>query len=114
MDFDFSGPQPLFVQVADQLRAGIASGALPEGEQVPSTTEISRTYTINPATVLKGMTMLVDEGLLEKRRGLGMFVVPGPWSGCAARNGSDLSAIASPTWWRRRGDWESVARSLSG
>ena len=75
MDFDFSGPQPLFVQVADQLRAGIASGALPEGEQVPSTTEIS---------------------------------------GCAARNGSDLSAIASPTWWRRRGDWESVARSLSG
>ena len=77
MDFDFSGPQPLFVQVADQLRAGIALGALPEGEQVPSTTEISRTYTINPATVLKGMTMLVDEGLLEKRRGLGMFVVPG-------------------------------------
>lgn len=44
---------------------------------MPSTTEISRTYAINPATVLKGMTMLVDEGLLEKRRGLGMFVVPG-------------------------------------
>ena len=65
MDFDFTGSQPLFMQVADQLRAGIISGALPEGEQVPSTTEISRTYTINPAT------------LLEKRRGLGMFVVPG-------------------------------------
>lgn len=44
---------------------------------MPSTTEISRTYTINPATVLKGMTMLVDEGLLEKRRGVGMFVVVG-------------------------------------
>lgn len=77
MDFDFTGSQPLFMQVADQLRAGIISGALPEGEQVPSTTEISRTYTINPATVLKGMTMLVNEGLLEKRRGVGMFVVSG-------------------------------------
>lgn len=77
MDFDFSGSQPLFLQVADQLRAGIVSGAFGEGEQVPSTTEISRAYTINPATVLKGMALLVDAGLLEKRRGLGMFVVPG-------------------------------------
>ena len=60
------------------------------------------------------MTMLVDEGLLEKRRGLGMFVVPGAMERLRRADGSDLSAIASPTWWRRRGDWESVARSLSG
>ncbi|MBW3083117.1 GntR family transcriptional regulator [Bifidobacterium phasiani] len=77
MDFDYSGAEPLFRQVADQLRAGIASGEFPEGGPVPSTTEISRTYAINPATVLKGMNLLVGEGLLEKRRGLGMFVVPG-------------------------------------
>mgnify|MGYP000252503549 CR=1 FL=1 len=48
-----------------------------EGEQVPSTTEISSTYAINPATVLKGMNLLVDQGLLEKRRGLGVFVTTG-------------------------------------
>lgn len=77
MEFDYSSAAPLFRQVAEQLRAGIASGAFPEGGQVPSTTEISRTYAINPATVLKGMNLLVDEGLLEKRRGLGMFVTEG-------------------------------------
>ena len=44
---------------------------------LPSTTEISSTYAINPATVLKGMNLLVDQGLLEKRRGLGMFVTTG-------------------------------------
>lgn len=77
MEFDYSGAEPLFRQVAGQLREGIASGAFPEGGQVPSTTEISRTYAINPATVLKGMNLLVDEGLLEKRRGLGMFVAEG-------------------------------------
>ena len=77
MDFDFSGSQPLFLQVADQLRAGIVSGAFGEGEQVPSTTEISRAYTINPATAAKGVNILVDEGILYKRRGIGMFVAPG-------------------------------------
>lgn len=77
MEFDYSAATPLFRQVAEQLRAGIASGVFPEGGQVPSTTEISRAYAINPATVLKGMNLLVDDGLLEKRRGLGMFVTEG-------------------------------------
>ena len=77
MRFDFSGTTPLFRQVAEQLGEAIVSGAFAEGEQVPSTTEISTTYKINPATVLKGMNLLVDQGLLEKRRGLGMFVTAG-------------------------------------
>lgn len=77
MHFDFSGTTPLFRQVAEQLGAAIAAGIYREGDQVPSTTEISTTYNINPATVLKGMNLLVGQGLLEKRRGLGMFVTAG-------------------------------------
>lgn len=77
MQFDYSGGEPLFRQVAAQLSEAIVSGAFAEGEQVPSTTEISATYRLNPATVLKGMNLLVEQGLLEKRRGLGMFVAPG-------------------------------------
>ena len=52
MRFDFSGTTPLFRQVAEQISEAIVSGAFAEGEQVPSTTEISSTYAINPATVL--------------------------------------------------------------
>nr|WP_204314719.1 GntR family transcriptional regulator [Bifidobacterium aerophilum] len=67
----------MFRQVADQLNEAIIAGTYREGDQVPSTTEISSAYRINPATVLKGMNLLVEQGLLEKRRGLGMFVTPG-------------------------------------
>nr|WP_236036890.1 GntR family transcriptional regulator [Bifidobacterium simiiventris] len=67
----------MFRQVADQLNEAIIAGTYCDGDQVPSTTEISSAYRINPATVLKGMNLLVEQGLLEKRRGLGMFVTPG-------------------------------------
>ena len=77
MRFDDTSGEPLFKQVANQLNEAIVAGTYREGEQVPSTTEISTAYRINPATVLKGMNLLVDRGLLEKRRGLGMFVAPG-------------------------------------
>lgn len=79
MEFDDSGGLPLFQQVANQIKTGILNEAFPEETQVPSTTEISKTYHINPATVLKGMNLLVDEGLLEKKRGIGMFVVRGAY-----------------------------------
>ncbi|OZG62167.1 GntR family transcriptional regulator [Bifidobacterium lemurum] len=77
MRFDDTSGEPLFKQVATQLNEAIVAGTYREGEQVPSTTEISSAYRINPATVLKGMNLLVDQGLLEKRRGLGMFVATG-------------------------------------
>ncbi|OZG68103.1 GntR family transcriptional regulator [Bifidobacterium eulemuris] len=77
MRFDDTSGEPLFKQVANQLNEAIVAGTYREGEQVPSTTEISAAYRINPATVLKGMNLLVDQGLLEKRRGLGMFVATG-------------------------------------
>ena len=75
--FNFSGEKPLFQQVADQIAEGIFNGAYLEGEQIPSTTEISKSYQINPATVLKGMNLLVERQLIEKKRGIGMFVLPG-------------------------------------
>jgi GntR family transcriptional regulator len=68
---------PLFVQVAERLADEIADGTLHEGERVPSTNELAAFYRINPATAAKGISMLTDDGLLEKRRGIGMFVVAG-------------------------------------
>src|ERR1700753_2535782 len=68
---------PLFVQVADRLAGEIADGGLAEGERVPSTNELAAFYRINPATAAKGINTLADDGLLEKRRGIGMFVATG-------------------------------------
>jgi len=68
---------PLFVQVAERLAAEIADGGLAEGDRVPSGTELAAYYRINPATAAKGISVLVDDGLLEKRRGIGMFVAAG-------------------------------------
>ena len=69
--------RPIFQQIAQQLEEGILSGAYPEESQVPSITEYSVQYRINPATALKGINLLVDAGLLYKKRGVGMFVSPG-------------------------------------
>jgi DNA-binding transcriptional regulator YhcF (GntR family) len=59
--------------LADQ----IADGTLAEGERAPSTNELSAYYRINPATAAKGLNIMIDDGLLEKRRGIGMFVSTG-------------------------------------
>lgn len=68
---------PLFVQIATQVADDIADGSLNEGDRVPSTNEFAAFYRINPATAAKGINMLIDDGLLEKRRGIGMFVATG-------------------------------------
>jgi GntR family transcriptional regulator len=68
---------PLFVQIAERLADEVADGGLAEGEQVPSTNELAAYYRINPATAAKGIAMLTEDGLLEKRRGIGMFVATG-------------------------------------
>ena len=68
---------PLFVQIAGQLADEIVDGQLAEGTRVPSTNELAAFYRINPATAAKGINMLVDDGVLEKRRGIGMFVAAG-------------------------------------
>lgn len=68
---------PLFRQIADLVEESVIDGSLPEGARAPSTNELASFHSINPATARKGLQLLVDRGVLEKRRGLGMFVVPG-------------------------------------
>lgn len=77
MQLDMQSDVPIFIQIAEQLENAILMGALDEDMQAPSTTEISVSYKINPATALKGITKLVDDGILYKKRGLGMFVSKG-------------------------------------
>ncbi|MGH3095196.1 MAG: GntR family transcriptional regulator [Streptosporangiales bacterium] len=68
---------PLFVQIAEHLADDIADGSLAEGQRVPSSNELAAFYRINPATAAKGIGMLIDENLLDKHRGIGMFVADG-------------------------------------
>lgn len=77
MPINFDGEKPIYVQMAEWIEENILSGAFPEERQIPSTTEISAMYKINPATALKGVNILVDKGIIYKKRGLGMFVSSG-------------------------------------
>ncbi len=67
----------IYLQIARMLEDDILRGVYREEEQVPSTNELSRGYSINPATAAKGLNLLAAEGILYKRRGVGMFVAPG-------------------------------------
>lgn len=69
--------KPIFIQIAEQLEDSIFTGIFPEENKIPSTNEISALLNINPHTVLKGRNLLVDEGIIYKKRGLGMFVKEG-------------------------------------
>lgn len=69
--------RPIFVQIAGMIENDIIDGRLAEDTQVPSTTEFAAFHRINPATAGKGINLLVDDGYLYKRRGIGMFVAPG-------------------------------------
>jgi GntR family transcriptional regulator len=82
---------PLFAQVADRLAGEIADGGLAEGERVPSTNELAAFYRINPATAAKGINVLADDGLLEKRRGIGMFVAIGARQRLLARRRAEFT-----------------------
>ena len=86
----FQAEKPIFLQLAEQLEAGILSGAYPEGSQVPSITEFAATYKINPATALKGINLLVNDGLLYKKRGIGMFVAEGARETLRKRRSEDF------------------------
>lgn len=69
--------RPIFLQIAERIENDIIAGELPEETQVPSTNQFAAFYQINPATAAKGVNLLVDEGILYKKRGLGMFVATG-------------------------------------
>ncbi|ASW56542.1 GntR family transcriptional regulator [Plantactinospora sp. KBS50] len=69
--------RPIFLQVAELIEGAIIDGSLPEEAQVPSTNELAAFHRINPATAAKGVNQLVTDGILYKRRGIGMFVATG-------------------------------------
>ena len=88
---------PLFQQVAELVADAIVDGSLPEGERAPSTNELAAFHAINLATARKGLSLLVDAGVLQKQRGIGMFVteVHGRRSSRSARRPSPVG-----TWCR--------------
>lgn len=77
MKLNFDDEKPVFLQIAEGMEDGILTGVFQEESQIPSTTELSVTYKINPATALKGINLLVDAGIVYKKRGVGMFVAEG-------------------------------------
>jgi GntR family transcriptional regulator len=77
MDREWNDNQPIYRQLRDRVVAMILDGVLKEGDPLPSVRTVAADYRLNPLTVLKGYQELVDEELVEKRRGLGMFVKTG-------------------------------------
>ena len=77
MEPNWSDNQPIYRQLRDRVVAMILEDSLKEGDPLPSVRSVAAEYQINPLTVLKGYQSLVDEGRVEKRRGLGMFVREG-------------------------------------
>jgi len=77
MDREWNDSQPIYRQLRDRVVAMILDGVLKEGDPLPSVRNVAAEYRVNPLTVLKGYQHLVDEGLVESRRGRGMFVNAG-------------------------------------
>src|SRR6184192_3993555 len=77
MDREWNENQPIYRQLRDRVAAMILDGVLKEGDPLPSVRNVAAEYRVNPLTVLKGYQQLVDEGLVESRRGLGMFINSG-------------------------------------
>lgn len=73
----FDSDKPIYVQIREKIEDQIVNNQLIEGEQAPSTTQLVNFYKVNHATVSKGVNQLVDEGILFKKRGIGMFVAEG-------------------------------------
>src|SRR6202045_3757089 len=74
MDREWNDSQPIYRQLRDRVAAMLLDGLLSEGDPLPSVRNVAAEYRVNPLTVLKAYQQLVDEQLVEKRRGLGMFV----------------------------------------
>ena len=84
--------RPIFIQIAERIENDIIDGVLKEDEQIPSTNEFAAFYRINPATALKGVNRLVDDGIVAKRRGIGMFVTPGARAQLIERRRADFAS----------------------
>ena len=76
-DTHWDDAQPIYRQLHDRVVVMILDGVIAEGEALPSVRQVAADYRLNPLTVLKGYQQLVDEGLVEKRRGMGLYVTTG-------------------------------------
>ena len=85
MNLNLSDEKSIYLQIGESIENDILRGILLEEERVPSTNELAKAYAINPATAAKGVNLLVDEGILYKKRGIGMFVAGGAKEKIAAR-----------------------------
>lgn len=74
---DLNSDKSIYIQIAELIENEILLGNLKEEDQAPSTNQFAKVYNINPATARKGLNILVDEDILYKKRGMGMFVAPG-------------------------------------
>ena len=101
---DGSDSLPIYLQLRNTVVRRIISGSLPEGDAVPSVRQVAAMEKVNPLTVSRAYQILVDEGLLEKRRGLGMFVCAGARKVAPARERKAFLAWEWPTVRRRISD----------
>lgn len=83
----------IYLQICDMIETDILRDILLEEERVPSTNDLARRYTINPATAAKGMALLVDAGILYKKRGIGMFVAAGAKAKIFARRREEFRRV---------------------
>ncbi len=90
MEREFNDSQPIYRQLRDRVVAMILDGVLAEGDPLPSVRTVAAEYRVNPLTVLKGYQQLVDEGLVESRRGRGCSSMWGRGSCCFRGNGRDF------------------------
>ena len=91
MDREWNDSQPIYRQLRDRVVAMILDGVLKEGDPLPSVRNVAAEYRVNPLTVLKGYQQLVDEGLVESRRGRGMFINEGARSLLLAGRTAEVS-----------------------
>ena len=91
MDREWNDTQPIYRQLRDRVVAMILDGVLKEGDPLPSVRNVAAEYRVNPLTVLKGYQQLVDEGLVETRRGLGMFINAGAREPAAGGRTAEIS-----------------------
>lgn len=77
MDIQWREDQPIYLQLRDRVKGMILDGSLPEGEVLPSVRQVASQFQLNPITVMKSYQTLVDDGIVEKKRGIGMYCLEG-------------------------------------
>jgi GntR family transcriptional regulator len=110
MDAQWNDSQPIYRQLRDRVVAMILEGALKEGDALPSVRTVAADFRLNPLTVLKGYQQLVDEALVEKRRGRGMYVAAGA---CAALLKGEREKFIESEWPRIRATIQRLGLSVA-